>query len=123
LGGHGGDAHRLDNGNTLVSGHGSVREVTPEGKTVWFYGVGICYGCQPLPSGNVLICDYGGGKVQEVNRDNKVVWQYDAQNPVDAFRLLNGNTLITQTERFTEVTPDKKVIWSKTGCSQGRARR
>ncbi len=123
LGGFGGDAHRLDNGNTLVSGHGSVREVTPERKTVWMYGVGICYGCQPLPGGNVLVCDYSGGKVQEVTRDKKVVWQYDAQNPVDALRLPNGNTLITQTQRFSEVTPDKKVIWSKTGCSQGRARR
>jgi HEAT repeat protein len=123
LGGHGGDAHRLDNGNTLVSGHGSVREVTPEGKTVWMYGVGLCYGCQPLPSGNVLVCDYGG-KVQELNRDKTVVWQYDVQGPViDAFRLPNGNTLITESQRFTEVTPDKKVIWSKTGCSQGRARR
>ncbi len=122
LGGFGGDAHRLDNGNTLVSGHGSVREVTPERKTVWMYGVGICYGCQPLPGGRVLVCDYSG-KVQEVDRDRKVVWQYDAQTPVDALRLPNGNTLITQTQRFTEVTPSKKVIWSKTGCSQGRARR
>jgi hypothetical protein len=122
LGGYGGDAHRLDNGNTLVSGHGSVREVTAEGKTVWMYGVGICYGCQPLPGGNVLVCDYSG-KVQEVNRDKKVVWEYDARNPIDALRLPNGNTLITETQRFIEVTPEKKVVWSQTGCSQGRARR
>ena len=68
-------------------------------------------GTTGVGEGNVLVCDYSG-KVQEVTRDKKVVWQYDAQTPVDALRLPNGNTLITQTQRFFEVTPDKKVVWA-----------
>ena len=53
----------------------------------------------------------------------KVVWEMKEANPVDAFRLPNGNTLITGGSRFIEVTPDKTVIWTKSGCSYGSARR
>ncbi len=117
------DAHRLESGNTLVSvaEGGGVREVTPEGKTVWDYSVRNAYGCQPLPSGNVLIADYSG-QVLEVARDKKVVWQFDFA-AVDCFRLPNGNTLITGHLHFLEVTPDKRTIWSKTFYGYGSARR
>jgi hypothetical protein len=46
-----------------------------------------------------------------------------ATNPTDCFRLPNGNTLITEGNRFIEVTPDKKIVWTKEGCSYGSARR
>ena len=100
-----------------------MREVTPQGKTVWEYSTGNVnvYGCQPLPSGNVLIADLKG-QVLEVTRDKKVVWQF-ASSAVDCFRLPNGNTLITEHLRFIEVTPDKKVIWEKTNYGYGSARR
>jgi hypothetical protein len=117
------DVHRLESGNTLVSvanGRG-VREVTSEGKTVWEYSTGNVYGCQPLPSGNVLIADLNG-QVLEVTRDKKVVWQF-AFSAVDCFRLPNGNTLITGHLQFLEVAPDKKIIWSKTFYGYGSARR
>ena len=117
------DVHRLENGNTLISASGRpVIEVTPDGKTVWEYPVQNAYGCQPLPNGNVLIADFQG-RVIEVNRNKDVVWEYTTPNPSDAFRLPNGNTLITSSTNFLEVTPDKKVIWSKDGASYGSARR
>ena len=117
------DVHRLENGNTLISAYGaSVVEVTPAGKVVWEYPEGQCYGCQPLPSGNVLITSLGG-RAFEVTREKKVVWDYRHSGATDAFRLPNGNTLITGQNQFVEVTPDKKVVWSKAGCQYGTARR
>ena len=64
-----------------------------------------------------------GGKVIEVTRDKKVVWEYSDSTPLDAFRLPNGNTLITCHKRFVEVTPGKKVVWEKSGNVYGSARR
>ncbi len=118
------DAHRLDNGNTLISCmNGPVQEITPEGKIVWEYsGSQQAYGCQPLANGNVLVASLRGDVV-EVDRDKKVVWQHKEQNAADAFRLPNGNTLITGSQRFVEVSPDGKVVWELQGCQYGTARR
>jgi hypothetical protein len=100
-----------------------VKEISPEKKVVWEYsGVNQAYGCQPLPNGNVLIASLRG-EVQEVNREKQVVWEHKEQNAADVFRLPNGNTLITGSQRFVEVTPDKKVVWEKAGCQYGSARR
>ena len=84
---------------------------------------GQLYGIQPLRNGNVLICDFDRSRVIEVTREKEIVWEMKAQNPTDAFRLPNGNTLITGNNYFIEVTPDKKTIWKKGGCSYGSARR
>lgn len=119
------DAHRLDNGNTIIAEGNRIIEITPEGKDskiVWEYPCGQPYGLQPLKNGNVLIADLGG-RVIEVTRDKKIVWEIAEANPVDVFRLPNGNTLITGGTRFVEVTPDKKVVWSQAGCNYGSARR
>lgn len=117
------EAHRLENGNTLMASYsGNVVEVTPKGETVWEYPMNTSYGLSPLPNGNILITDFNKGVI-EVNRDKKVVWEFAESNAVDAIRLDNGNTLITGGSRFVEVTPDKKVVWSKSGCSYGSARR
>ncbi len=117
------DAHRLDNGNTVygVSGRG-VFEVTPDKDIVWQFDDGGCYGCQPLPNGNVLIASLNG-RVHEVTREKDVVWEFAENSAVDAFRLPNGNTLITAAGRFIEVTPDKEIVWTKSGCNYGTARR
>ncbi len=118
------DIHRLDNGNTLIASYsGPVVEVTPDGKVVWQYGERIqTYGIQPLPDGSVLIAEHPG-RVFEVNRDKQIVWEFSEPNPVDVFRLENGNTLITGRQRFIEVTPDKKIVWQQAGNQYGSARR
>lgn len=117
------DVHRLENGNTLIACYGAaIVEVTPDRKTVWEYPLNQSYGCQPLANGNVLITNFDG-RVVEVTRDKKEVWEFRENNAVDAFRLPSGNTLITGGSRFIEVTPDKKIVWTKDGCSYGTARR
>ena len=118
------DAHRLENGNTLISCmDGSIKELSPEMKGVWQYkGQYQAYGGQPLPNGNVLIASLRGD-VQEVTRDKKVIWEHKERNAADVFRLPNGNTLITGSQRFVEISPDKKVVWEKAGCQYGTARR
>ncbi|MCH7724932.1 MAG: PQQ-binding-like beta-propeller repeat protein [Planctomycetes bacterium] len=117
------DAHRLDNGNTMIAVQGFIREVSPDGQKVWEYAVQTSHGFQPQRNGNVLICDSSRNRVIEVTREKKIIWEHSENYPVDVFRLPNGNTLITGNQRFTEVTPGKKVIWSLTGCSYGSARR
>ena len=117
------DAHRLENGNTLISTNAAdVVEVTPDGKVTWEYPGGNCYGIQPLPNGNVLITELQG-RVIEVTRDKQIVWETAEPGAVDAFRLPNGNTLITGSQRFVEVNPQKEVVWEKSGANYGSARR
>lgn len=117
------DAHKLENGNVVYCAGNVVIEVSPDKKTVWKYDCpGQPYGIQPLRNGNLLVCVLSG-KVLEVNRDKKVVWEFAEPNAVDAMRLPNGNTLITGSKRFLEVTPEKKVVWTKDGCNYGSARR
>ncbi len=117
------DAHRLPNGNTLVAGGKLVEEVSPEGKLVWQYEATLPYGIEPLPNGNVIVCDLTANKLFEVDRDKKILWTLDEPRPADAYRLPNGNTLITGNNRFFEMTPDRKIIWEKAGCRYGTARR
>ncbi|MFQ5732116.1 MAG: PQQ-binding-like beta-propeller repeat protein [Planctomycetaceae bacterium] len=118
------DAHRLPNGNTMVSSDKGVIEVTPAGKTVWEHAdAGRYYGFQPLPNGNLLLAGYSSGKVVEITRDKKIVWTFKERSAFDAFRLENGNTLIASTSRVVEVTPEAKIVWTQTGNQHGRARR
>lgn len=117
------DAHRLPNGNTLISEDALVRIVDPKGKNVWTYGARHPYGVEPLPNGNILIADITLHHVIEVTPDKKVVWKFKASAPGDAYRLPNGNTLITDTHRFVEVTPDKKIVWEMKGNYYGSARK
>jgi outer membrane protein assembly factor BamB len=118
------DAHRLDNGNTMIAEGNRVIEVDREKKIVWEFASDNLqpYGIQPLRNGNVLIASLSG-KATEVTRDKTVIWEVEEQNPVDVFRLPNGNTLVTGAARFVEYTPDKTVVWSKDGCNYGSARR
>lgn len=82
-------AERLSNGNTLVVLPFEIREVSPNQKIVWQYGLG-----KPSKLG---------------------VSGYMAR-PAKAHRLANGNTIIVdrgtyKNGRVIEVTPEKKVAW------------
>ncbi len=122
------DAVRLENGNTLVSEYNGVVEVDKTGKRVWELNnrditkLNQVMGIQALENGNVLISSMAG-YVVEVNREKKEVWRHKCSRPSDAFRLENGNTLITEGSRFVEVTRDKKQVWSKSGGNYGTIRR
>lgn len=118
------DAHRLPNGNTIFSSDDGVFEVSPAGKVVWSNkSVGRCYGFQPLPNGNLLIAAYSRSEVIEVTRKGKTVWSHRISNPFDAYRLPNGNTLMSASSMFLEIDAKGKRLWTKTGNSYGRARK
>ena len=116
-------AERLKNGNTLVVLPFEVREVTPDKNVVWQYGLGkpgkpgaTGYLAQPvrahrLDNGNTLLVDKGyakNGRVLEISPAKQIVWQFTATSssaqenrppalvqPLDALRLQDGSTLIT----------------------------
>jgi hypothetical protein len=89
-------AVRLKNGNTLISGNHQafVREVNPEGETVWevkdgdLPGIKLYYTQQMarLANGNTVFCNWASSKIGRRNWPNVV--------------------------QVIEVTPDKKVVWA-----------
>jgi hypothetical protein len=62
-------------------------------------------------------------RVMELNAQHDVMWEMDVSRPSDAFRLPNGNTLITSSKEHLEVTPEREIIWRKSGARSGSARR
>ncbi|MEG6523097.1 hypothetical protein [Desulfotomaculum sp. 1211_IL3151] len=130
-------AERLANGNTLLVLPFEIREVTPQKKTVWQYGLGKPakpdqagallrpVRAHRLGNGNTLIVDRGthkNGKVLEVTPDKKIVWQLRAEakptanaeeqklpvlvEPLDALRLADGSTLVTDKKQDLLFTVD-----------------
>jgi hypothetical protein len=105
-------AVRLKNGDTLISGnqHGYVREVDPEGKTVWeidrtdLPGITL-YTVQELDrlaNGNTVICNWPGElplsewpkavQVIEVTPNKQVVWflrDFEDLGPASTIQLLD----------------------------------
>ncbi len=117
-------AFPVENGNTLIAAYGnSVYEVEANGKVVWNYPVKQSHGSRTTGKGNILISIQPTGRVLEVDRAKKVVWECRHHGAVDAFRLQNGNTLISGHSQTIEMTPDKRIIWTHGGCQYGSARR
>jgi len=94
---NGWQAYRLTNGNILLSGDARayVREINPQGKTVWEFNqsdvptirlLNIQGACR-LANGNTLISNWCSGKLK-----NPAEWP--------------------STVQVLEVTPDKKVVWA-----------
>ena len=123
------DAVRMDNGNTLVSEYQGVSIVNQKGERVWeltnkdVKGLNQVMGVQALDNGNVLLTSMAGFVAEFDRETKKQVWRHNCSRPSDAFRLPNGNTLITEANRFVEVDPDGKEVWAKTGSNYGTARK
>jgi hypothetical protein len=65
-----------------------------------------------------LITEQGGNRVIEVNDTGNIVWEkLGLNNPYDAERLSNGNTLITEysSGRILEVDSSGNIAWQKSG--------
>jgi hypothetical protein len=93
-------AQRLENGNTLVCLQEAKRvvEMDRRGKVVWQVSAGLTlpHTAQRLANGHVLVCDMGKGQALEFDRSGKLVWSKTGiNNPAQAQRLPNGNTLIS----------------------------
>jgi outer membrane protein assembly factor BamB len=96
---------------------------------VWAWGQNDLSGphsARLLPSGNILIFDNGLGRdasrIVEVDpRTDRIIWQYQAEKPTDLYsatggaaeRLANGNTLVTNSWKYSafEVTPEGRLVW------------
>ena len=118
------DVQLLSNGNILVAGQNLVQEITRDHEVVWqWQGQDDIYSVQRLDKGNTLMAGIRGGRVFEVTHDQRVVWEYPVTRPSDAYRLPNGNTLITTDSNFMEISYDKQIMWKLVGCQNGTFRR
>ena len=129
-------SRKLANGNYLVPQllDRVVREYTPQGKIVWEVKTPhMPFTAVRLPDGNTLIGCTLGDLVIEVDAGGKIVWQVTngdlTGKPINdacgVQRLGNGNTVITSHHattgqtKLTEVTRDKKVVWTYTDERKG----
>ena len=125
---------KLANGNYLIPHllDKVVREHKPDGSIAWSATTpNWAFTAIRLAGGNTLVgCTYGN-IVVELDPTGKVVWQLSNDDlegdPIkDACgvqRLANGNTVVTSygigenRRKLTEVTPDKKVVWTYADAS------
>lgn len=129
-------ARKLASGNYLVPQllDRVVREYTPKGEVVWEAKTPHWpFTAIRLPDGNTLIGCTLGNLVIETDKTGKEVWRVTnddlAGKPINdacgVQRLPNGNTVITSHHaganqvKLTEVTRDKKVVWTHTDARRG----
>jgi outer membrane protein assembly factor BamB len=122
LPGYASNAHRLDDGNTLVacSNVNKVVEIAPDGKVVWEHTInGYPQDARRLENGNTLIALQTTNRVVEIDRSGKVVWEAteNMQGPFAARRLDNGNTLVALSGagKVVEIDQDRKIVWQQQG--------
>lgn len=117
------DAERLVSGNTIFACPNLIREVAPDGSSVRQWTIeGRINSLQVLPTGRLLVANYGQGRVAELNDQGEVVWEYKIPRPSDAFRLPGGRTLITTAEQIVEVDLQGQQIRQISAAVNGGAR-
>lgn len=136
------DLQMLPSGNVLYTASGdTVREMTPQGKTVWSYtakpragytaGIEI-HACQRLGDGRTLVAESGHRRLVEVNRDGTVakvipltVDKPDAHRDTRlARKLANDHYLVCHEGdgKVRQYDGDGKVVWSYALDLAGRPR-
>ncbi|MCA9269978.1 MAG: PQQ-binding-like beta-propeller repeat protein [Planctomycetales bacterium] len=116
-------AHRLENGNTLVTCANvqEIWEISPAGETVWkVKAQGYPQDARRLDDGNTLVALQQAHKVVELDRDGKTVWEVQNLRGVfSARRLDNGNTLaaVSAQGEVVEIDRDKNIVWRHRGLS------
>lgn len=127
---------RLTNEGTLLVSNmamGFVAEYNVKGKELHRWEFSAPWSASELENGNILMVGRKG-PVKEVKRDGSVVWEtntvkFGLNNPQKAYRLPNGNMVITnwfnewnKTEvanfnpsraplQMIELTPEEQVVW------------
>lgn len=125
--GNNADAWMLPGGNILFA-DGSVKEVSPEGDTVWIYTPenqtgGGAYSCQRLPDGNTLIGENSTARILELDREKQIKVEIqthpkttNAHHRMRMVRKLpNGNYLVCHSgdREVKEYRPDGSVVWEQ----------
>lgn len=117
------DAERLAGGNTIFACPNLLREVSPGGGKVREWTIeGRANSLQVLPSGRLLVANYGQGRVVELDDSGRVTWEHKIARPSDAFRLPGGRTLITTAEQIIEVDLQGRLIREISAAVNGGAR-
>lgn len=105
----------IDGNYLLFSYHSQwLREVTPKGETVWEIAGQKFNNAMALLNGNVLVTIGAEKLVREIDpRTKKTVWESKVDWWAnDAYRLENGNTLVSGKGGAVEIAPDKSVVWN-----------
>jgi hypothetical protein len=114
-------------------GEGKVVEYDLNGREIWSVQALSPWHAERLKNGNTLIAGDKRCYVREVNPKGETVWEFTQADVPDiklfntqcAYRLANGNTVITNwvagnnktaewltSVQVLEVTPEKKVVWA-----------
>lgn len=123
LPGYASNAHRLDNGNTLVSCANAqkVLEISPEKEIVWEARInGNPQDARRLENGNTLVALQSASKVVEIDRKGDIKWEINKlRGPFSASRLDNGNTLVAlqSAGEVAEYDRSGKQVWKHSGLS------
>ena len=106
-------AQKLRDGNiVMVSNQQTVIWLDKTGKEIKNFRIqGVSnFGNEVLPNGHVIIPISWQNTVVEYDKDGKVVWEKTVTQPMSAFRMPNGNTLVS-----SQVWPAKVVEIDKDG--------
>jgi hypothetical protein len=118
------DCWMLPNGNVLFA-DGDVREVTPDGKTVFHFRPeerkgGGAYACQRLENGRTLIGENSTGRILEVDGQGKILFELQTQparkgnhhNLRMVRKIPNGNYLACHSgaKMVREYTPKGDIV-------------
>lgn len=108
-------ASHLADQHVLVVDHERVMELDEDWQVIWQITTPLK---QPVhaertPDGTTLVTDAATRTVTEFDEQGEPVWNLEGLlNPQSASRLTNGHTLVADTERLLEVSPQGKVSWS-----------
>ncbi len=106
-------AARLRDGQiVIVSNQGTVNWVDTAGKSIRSFATqGVSgYANEVLPNGHVIIPLSWQNRVTEYDKEGKQVWEKTVEQPMSAFRMPNGNTIMA-----TQSWPAKVVELDKEG--------
>ena len=112
---------QLTAGNILVTDPSGIHEFDSRGREIWIYNQGVQAAAvaRKLRNGHVLVADPTTNSVLEIRPTGRsggeIVWRIDEiQNPCDASRLDNGNTLVAERygNRVAEFdAKTREVVW------------
>src|SRR5262249_33409132 len=91
---------------------GKIQELAPDLKPRHeISGLQFPLDVQALPDDRFLIAENTGNRVTERDRKGEIVWQTQADRPLMAQRLANGNTFIATTELIYEVDAKGREVF------------
>jgi hypothetical protein len=103
----------LDHTVVLLLDEGRMIELDGDDRPVWeMKDLGFPLDLQVLPGERVLVADNQGSRVVERHHDGTILWEHNANGPLVAQRLPNGNTFIATRWDLFEVDRAGTVVIS-----------